>query len=80
MSASREQGLPVLTIFTGSDWCPHCRTLEDNVLNTPTFLEWADGRVVLLMIDLPRASPRPAGPSGRKSASSTVCGRFPVPS
>lgn len=54
MTAAREQGLPVLTIFTGSDWCPHCRTLEDNVLNTQTFLDWADGRVVLLMIDLPQ--------------------------
>lgn len=54
METARETGRPVLTIFTGSDWCPHCRTLEDNVLATETFLEWADGRVVLLMIDLPQ--------------------------
>ena len=49
-----ETGRPILTIFTGSDWCPHCRTLEDNVLATDAFLDWADGRVVLLMIDLPQ--------------------------
>ena len=54
MEMARETGRPVLTIFTGSDWCPHCRTLEDNVLATDTFLDWADGRVVLLMIDLPQ--------------------------
>ena len=54
MEQARETGRPVLTIFTGSDWCPHCRTLEDSVLATDTFLDWADGRVVLLMIDLPQ--------------------------
>jgi thiol-disulfide isomerase/thioredoxin len=54
MQTSRESGRPVLTIFTGSDWCPHCRTLEDNVLATETFLGWAEDRVVLLMIDLPQ--------------------------
>jgi thiol-disulfide isomerase/thioredoxin len=54
MKTAQETGRPVLTIFTGSDWCPHCRTLEDNVLETETFLDWADGRVVLLMIDLPQ--------------------------
>ena len=54
METARDTGRPVLTIFTGSDWCPHCRTLEDNVLSTETFLNWAEDRVVLLMIDLPQ--------------------------
>jgi len=54
MQVARETGRPVLTVFTGSDWCPHCRTLEDNVLHTDAFREWARDRVVLLMIDLPQ--------------------------
>lgn len=54
MAAARDQGKPVLTIFTGSDWCPHCRTLEEKVLHTETFRQWADDRLVLLMIDLPQ--------------------------
>ncbi|MEI6256571.1 MAG: thioredoxin family protein [Planctomycetota bacterium] len=54
MEAAQKLNQPVLTIFTGSDWCPHCRTLEDNVLASETFLDWADGKVVLLMIDLPQ--------------------------
>ena len=54
MEMAEDTGRPVLTIFTGSDWCPHCRTLEDNVLETDTFLDWAEGNVVLLMIDLPQ--------------------------
>jgi len=74
LTASREQGLPVLTIFTGSDWCPHCRTLEDNVLNTQTFLDWADGRVILLMIDLPQQGITPAVRAER----SQVCIKYGV--
>ena len=40
-------------MFTGSDWCPHCKTLEKNVLESGAFREWAQRNVVLLMIDLP---------------------------
>lgn len=54
MAAAERTGRPVLTIFTGSDWCPHCITLEKKVLETAEFLEWAEDRVVLLMIDLPQ--------------------------
>lgn len=54
LDAAQAQKKPVLTVFTGSDWCPHCRTLEEQVLHTQTFRAWADGRVVLLLIDLPK--------------------------
>ncbi|MBM4011206.1 MAG: hypothetical protein FJ275_11340 [Planctomycetes bacterium] len=54
MAAAERTGRPVLTIFTGSDWCPHCVTLEKKVLESEQFLTWATDRVVLLMIDLPQ--------------------------
>lgn len=54
IATAEQTGRPVLTIFTGSDWCPHCHTLEQQVLKTDTFRAWAEDRVVLLMIDLPR--------------------------
>ena len=54
LAAAEETGRPVLTVFTGSDWCQHCRTLERNVLDTETFRTWAEDRVVLLMVDLPQ--------------------------
>jgi thiol-disulfide isomerase/thioredoxin len=54
LAAAEETGRPILTIFTGSDWCQHCLTLEKNVLHTEIFREWARERVVLLMIDLPK--------------------------
>jgi thioredoxin-related protein len=54
MAAATDSGRPVLTVFTGSDWCVHCRHLEENVFHTATFRDWARDRVVLLMIDLPQ--------------------------
>lgn len=54
LAAAEESGRPILTVFTGSDWCQHCLTLEKNVLHTDTFRDWARDRVVLLMIDLPK--------------------------
>lgn len=54
MAAADRTDRPVLVLFTGSDWCPHCKTLEDSVLSTETFRTWAEDNVVLLMIDLPQ--------------------------
>lgn len=54
LRAAREQDKPVLAVFTGSDWCSHCRALKENVLHTDAFHDWADRRVILLLIDLPR--------------------------
>jgi hypothetical protein len=74
MAAAERTGRPVLTIFTGSDWCPHCRTLEHNVLQTETFLDWARDRVVLLMIDLPQQGIS----TEERRARSKVCIRYGV--
>lgn len=54
MAAAREQGKPVLILFTGSDWCTYCKLLEEKVLHTETFRKWAGDRLILVMIDLPK--------------------------
>ena len=54
LASAEQSGKPILTVFTGSDWCVHCRTLEEKVLHTEVFSRWAEDRVVLLMIDLPQ--------------------------
>ena len=74
LAVAQRTGRPVLTVFTGSDWCPHCKTLEENVLFTETFREWADDHVVLLMIDLPQAGISQAVRSER----SQVCIKYGV--
>lgn len=67
---------PILAVFTGTDWCPHCQLLEQHVLDTPQFREWADGRVVLLMVDMPkRAIPQPI-----REERSALCRRYGVSS
>jgi len=55
LAAAERTGRPVLALFTGSDWCPHCKTLEHNVFGSDIFQTWAENSVVLLMIDLPQA-------------------------
>ena len=55
LAAAESSGRPVLALFTGSDWCPHCKTLEHNVFGSKIFRIWAEKNVVLLMIDLPQA-------------------------
>jgi thiol-disulfide isomerase/thioredoxin len=74
LAAAEQSGRPVLTIFTGSDWCPHCRTLEHNVLHTDTFREWASDRLVLLMIDLPQHGIS----AEERKARSRVCVKYGV--
>lgn len=54
LASAEQSGRPILTVFTGSDWCVHCRTLEEKVLSTEIFSRWAAERVILLMIDLPQ--------------------------
>jgi len=74
MAESTKTGKPVLTLFTGSDWCPHCRTLEERVLATPAFGQWADEHVVLLMVDLPESGITPEVRSER----SRICIKYGV--
>jgi thioredoxin-related protein len=74
MRAAEQTGRPVLTIFTGSDWCPHCVTLEKKVLDSEQFLAWAENRVVLLMIDLPQQGISPE----ERHTRSRVCIKYGV--
>ena len=74
MAKAQQSGRPVLTVFTGSDWCPHSKTLENNVLDTDLFRAWAEPNVVLLMIDLPQEGISQAVRSER----SQVCLKYGV--
>lgn len=45
---------PLLMFFTGSDWCGWCTKLQNEVLKTSDFQEWAKENVVLVELDFPR--------------------------
>ena len=76
MAEAETTGRPVLALFTGSDWCPHCKILEKNVLETGEFQAWADSNVVLLMVDLPQQGISEAVRQQR----SVVCRKYGVSS
>ncbi len=44
----------VFALFTGSDWCPPCKKLHHDVLESQEFLNFAKDNLVLLMFDFPR--------------------------
>jgi len=44
---------PILMNFTGSDWCPWCIKLENEVFAAPAFITWAAAHVVLFEADFP---------------------------
>jgi len=43
----------ILLNFTGSDWCPWCFRLSDEVFDTEEFKTYAEGNLVLLFLDFP---------------------------
>jgi thiol-disulfide isomerase/thioredoxin len=53
-ASAAKTGLPILALFTGTDWCPPCKQFERGVANQPEFLGYAKGRVVLLKLDYPQ--------------------------
>jgi len=44
---------PILMYFTGSDWCPPCKSLKKDFFNSKAFEEKSK-KFVLLMVDMPR--------------------------
>jgi protein disulfide-isomerase len=55
-SVAAEKKLPILALFTGSDWCPWCKKLNGEVLSSDEFKAYAKDNVVLFMADFPRTT------------------------
>ena len=49
----------VLLHFTGSDWCYYCKMLEQEVMSTPDFRQFAANNYILVTLDFPRTFPLP---------------------
>ncbi len=54
-----EKNRPILMNFTGSDWCPPCKQLKNDILSTKQFAKFADEELVLLELDFPQRTPQP---------------------
>lgn len=53
MAAKKD--LPIFAFFTGKDWCPPCKKLTRNTLETEDFASYADENFIMLELDFPRA-------------------------
>lgn len=51
---AEEEEKVVMIEFHGSDWCPPCIALNDNVLSTEAFKALAEEELVLVNADFPR--------------------------
>ena len=49
---SAEEGKPILMEFTGSDWCPRCIALHNNVLTSDVFKQQIPEKFILLKLEL----------------------------
>ncbi len=54
LAEAKKEELPLLVIFTGSDWSELSITFEREILNHQVFKKWADAKVIRTVIDLPR--------------------------
>ncbi len=54
LELSKKEELPVLVIFTGSDWSELSITFEREILNHQVFQKWAETKVIWTLVDLPR--------------------------
>ena len=61
LALATEKKLPVVLVFTGSDWSPESRKFKSDVLENKALHEFAAGKAVLVCIDFPRSVllPRP---------------------
>ncbi|RKX34128.1 MAG: thioredoxin [Verrucomicrobia bacterium] len=55
LDAARAADRPVFIIFTGSDWNVWCERMEDEILSTPQFADFAGENLILLKVDFPKS-------------------------
>jgi len=57
VSKAKAENKIVLVEFHGSDWCPPCIKLNNEVLSTDAFKDVAESSLVLVNADFPRKNP-----------------------
>jgi len=55
--AARRDNKDMLLLFTGSDWCPPCKKLEEEILGTGDFVAGTRGEWILVKFDFLRNQP-----------------------
>lgn len=53
MALAKEKEVPVILLFTGSDWCHWCRVLDENLLSDEQWQKYAAKNLALGYLDFP---------------------------
>ena len=48
----------ILLEFTGSDWCPPCIAMHENVFSKPEFKEYIKAETLFVVVDFPNEKPQ----------------------
>ncbi len=54
VKTAKASGKYVLVDFTGSDWCPWCMKLEEEVFSQPEFKKYAAKNLICVLVDFPQ--------------------------
>ena len=55
IAQAKKEKKAVLVEFTGSDWCPPCIMMRNNVFSKKEFIDAASKNYILVEVDLPKA-------------------------
>lgn len=72
---ARSENKCVLMDFTGSDWCPWCIKLDQEVFSSPQFATFANAKLLLVRVDFPHNSPQS---EDLRQANNALARRFDV--
>jgi protein disulfide-isomerase len=61
LERAKAENRKVFLFFTGSDWCGWCMRLDQEILTTPEFIDYAAQDLILVKLDFPRRTKLPAG-------------------
>ena len=80
---AKQLNRPILTVFSGSDWCKPCVVYEKEVFAQAAFMDFAKGRLILAHFDYPRLPqnrPTPAQAKANAAAAAQLNreGDFPL--
>ena len=56
---AKKTNRPILVCFTGSDWCPWCVKMEQEIFSQPAFLDYARTNLILFVADFPEQKKLP---------------------
>ena len=54
---AKQHSVPIFLYFSGSDWCPHCKKMDKQVLATEIFHDAMKDKIIFMHIDSPKRTP-----------------------